>query len=133
MININPWSAHKTIGDYANFLLKQHILPQLQNCQVHLLFDDPECQQQSPKYFERLHRDEANLVPSDHFCTEFSSDLMIPPKWRENVINCRKCKRALVCFLSSYFTEKVKHRLKHRQRFVTACHSCSMEDFRRSK
>ncbi len=62
-----------------------------------------------------LKGDEANLVPSDHFCTEVSSDLMIPPKWRENVINCRKCKRALVCFLSSYFTEKVKHRLKHAQ------------------
>ncbi len=75
----------------------------------------------SPKYFERLHRDEANLVPSDHFCNEFSSDLtLIPPKWRENVINCRKCKRALVCFLSSYFTEKVKYRLTHTQRFVTA-------------
>ena len=25
--------------------------------QVHLLFDDPECQTQSPKYFERLYRE----------------------------------------------------------------------------
>ena len=26
LININPWSAHKCIGDYADFLLRQHIL-----------------------------------------------------------------------------------------------------------
>ena len=26
-INISPWSAHTNIGEYADFLLKQHILP----------------------------------------------------------------------------------------------------------
>ena len=121
LINITPWSAHKTMGDYAQFLMKQHILLQYKTAkEVHLLFDDPDCQQLSPKYFERLHRDESNLVPSDHSCTEFSSDLMIPPKWRDNVISCRKCKRSLVCFLSSYFIQKIKHRLRPTQRFVTA-------------
>ena len=123
LININPWSAHKTIGDYGDFLLRQHILPHYRTStttDVHLLFDDPECQQYSPKYFERLHRDKINAVPSDHCCTDFSSDMMIPPKWRENVLNCRKCKRQLVCFLSTYFINKVKPRLRHTQRFITA-------------
>ena len=122
LINITPWSAHKTIGDYADFLLKQHILSNYRNgtTEVHLLFDDPECQQQSPKYFERLHRDEINQVPDDHCCDDFSSDLMVPSKWRNNVVNCRKCKRNLVCFLSQYFLQRVKYRLKPTQRFVTA-------------
>ena len=43
-----------------------------------------------------------------------------PPKWRENILSCRKCKRNLVCFLSTYFTEKVKLKLNQQQKFVTA-------------
>ena len=27
LINIKPWIAHKNFGDYANFLIKQHVLP----------------------------------------------------------------------------------------------------------
>ena len=85
LINIHPWSA--------NFLLRQHVLPYFRtgSKEVHLLFDDPECQVQSPKYFERKHRDQINPVPDDHHCTEFASDMVIPPKWRENILNCRQC------------------------------------------
>ena len=94
LINITPWSASWATGDYAQFLMKQHILLQYKTAiEVHVLFDNPDSQQLSRKCFERLHQDEANLVPSDHSRTEFSSDLMIPPKWRENVINRKKCKR----------------------------------------
>ena len=93
LINITPWSAHHNIGEYADFVLRQHILPHFRNGsnEVHLLFDDPECQVQSPKYFERQRRDQLHPVPSEHHCTEFTDDLVIPPKWRENVLNCRKC------------------------------------------
>ena len=118
LINIIPWSASWVMGDYAQFLMKQHQYKTA--IEVHVLFDDPDSQQLSPKYFERLHQDEANLVPRDHSCTEFSSDLMTPPKWRENVINSRKCKRSLMCFPSSYFIQKLKHRLRLTQKFVTA-------------
>lgn len=43
LINITPWSAHKSIGEYADFLIKQHIIPHFRNVtrEVHLLFDDP--------------------------------------------------------------------------------------------
>ena len=43
LINITPWSAHHNIGEYAEFLLRQHILPHVRNGsnEVHLLFDDP--------------------------------------------------------------------------------------------
>ena len=87
---------------------------------MHVLFDDPECQKLSPKYFERLNRDKVNKVPDDHCCGNFSPDLLIPPKWRDNVINCRTCKRNLVSFLSQYFLHRVKSRLRVSHRFVTA-------------
>ena len=101
LINISPWGAHKNIGEYAHFLLKQHVLPyfRARSKEVHLLFDDPDCQVQSPKYFERRRHDLDNPVPDDHYCTEFTSDIMIPPKWRQNVLN-RKCKQRLICLLS---------------------------------
>ena len=122
LINITPWSAHHNIGEYAEFLLRQHILPHFRNGsnEVHLLFDDPECQVQSPKYFERQRRDQLHPVPSEHHCTEFTNDLVIPPKWRENVPNCRKCKRSLVCFLSKFFLKSIGRKLQPNQRFVTA-------------
>ena len=122
LINITPWSAHKSVGDYADFLLKQHILPHFRNgtTEVHLLFDDPECQTQSPKYFERQCRDQTNPIPDNHYCSEFKADMVIPPKWRENVLNCRKCKRALVCFLSHHFLERIKRKLQPQQKFVTS-------------
>lgn len=83
LINIKPWSAHKNMGEYAEFLLRQHILVHFRNgaSEVHLLFDDPECQVQSPKYFERLHRDQANPTPDDHYCTTFSADMICSLKW----------------------------------------------------
>ena len=84
LLTITPWSSHTTVGDYADFLLRQHILPHFRNgstTEVHLLFDNASCQQYSPKYFERLHRDEQNQVPDDHSCCGFSADMVLPPKW----------------------------------------------------
>ena len=104
--------SQKNIGEYADFLLRQHILMHYRNgvLEVHLIFDDPGSQTQSPKYFQRLHRDQANPISEDHCCTVFTPDVVIPLKWRENVLNCRKCKRNLVCFLSLYFIDKMKLR-----------------------
>ena len=99
LINITPWSAHRSMANYADFLIKQHILIHYRK-EVHLLFDDPDCQVQSPKYFEQLRRDQTNPVPEDHCCTSVSSDMVPPQMWRENILNCRTCKRNLVCFLS---------------------------------
>ena len=120
--NITPWSAHKSMGDYADFLIRQHISPHLRNnaTEVHLLFDDPNCLQITPKYFERLQRDSSAQLPSDHNCTDFSSDMIIPPKWRKDVLACRVCKRKLVCFLTTYFLSAVQRRLRPGQKFITA-------------
>ena len=69
---------------------------------------------------QRLHRDRVNPTPDDHYCTTFSADMICPLKWQENILNCRKFKRRLVCFLSVYFIEKIKHKLRPQQKFVTA-------------
>ena len=121
LINIKLWSAQCNIGEYAEFLLRQHILPHFRNGskEVHLLFDDPECQEQSLKYFERQHRDRINPTSADHCCIDFTPDLVIPPKWRETVLHCRKCNRGLVCFLSFFFLQSILRKLTHQQRFVT--------------
>ena len=52
LINIKPWIGHKNLGEYADFLLKQHIHPYFRSGshEVHLLFDDPHSQAQSPKF-----------------------------------------------------------------------------------
>ncbi|XP_064384664.1 uncharacterized protein LOC135333611 [Halichondria panicea] len=122
LINITPWSAHKNIGDYADFLIRQHIYPYFRSRsqEVHLLFDDPECVQLSPKYFERLHRDKTAHLNDDHQCTTFAADMVIPPMWRKNILSCRLCKRNLVTFLSTYFLKKVQRKLALQQKFVTA-------------
>ena len=122
LINVTPWSAHKCMGDYAEFLLKQYILCHYRKgaCEVHLLFDDPGCHTQSPKNFERQHRDATNKVPDDHHCQDFTSDMLVPPKWRANVLSCRKCKRKLVSFLSKDFLKRIKRKLQPHQRFYTA-------------
>lgn len=74
MINVTPWSVHKTLGNYGEFLIRQHILPHFRNgaTEVHLLFDDPESQIQSPKFFERNRRDLINPVSDEHYCNQFA-------------------------------------------------------------
>ena len=46
--------------------------------------------------------------------------MVIPPKWRENILNCRQCKRRVVCFLSQHFLNTITRKLNPHQRFVTA-------------
>ena len=82
LITITLWSTHKNIGDYADILLKQHILLHFRNgtAEVHLLFVDPECQVQSPKMFERQLRNQKNPISDDHCCSNFTEDMVIPSK-----------------------------------------------------
>ena len=72
LINNNPWSAHRTFGDYGDFLMRQHICPYYRNGarEVHLLFNNPESQVYSPKRFEREQRDRINPVNDEHCCGE---------------------------------------------------------------
>ena len=71
-----------------------------------------------------MHRDLTNPIADDHCCNEFTADMVIPPEWRNDIINCRKRKRNLVCFLLHYFLEKIRQMLQLEQRFVTAGGFC---------
>ena len=92
LINIVPWDAHKSMSDYACFLIKQHVMPHYRNgaTEVHVLFDDP--RQNSLKHFERLKRDRTNPVSQSHTCNDFSGDSPVPSRWNQEVLSCRKCK-----------------------------------------
>ena len=106
MLNTNPlMGTHKTFSDYGDFLFTRFIVPQWLrgSKEVHVIFDTPRRAQKTPKQFERNRRDNSSSVLSSHICVEVTSALQIPPKWRENFINCRDCKRKLSIFLTSHF------------------------------
>ena len=121
LINIQPWAGHTTLSDYASFLRKQHVDFYFRNGakEVHVLFDDPGSIPNTPKQFEHLRRDQQHLK-EDHSCIELSSDTLIPKNWRESILSCRKCKRALVVFLSKFFLSTMPQNLAPNQKFVTA-------------
>ena len=106
------------MADYGNFLLKRFITPHLRkgSKEIHLLFDEPGQQEENPKSFEQARRE---LPPSDHQCMVFCEDAEVPSYWRKT-ISCRKCKRSLTVFLSSYTACFVKKSLQGGQKFVTA-------------
>ena len=85
----------------SNFLMLWHIVPHFrQGCnEVHIIFDSPGKQQNMPKYFEHQKRDEIATVTTDHSCSQFDAAKNMVGKWRENVLNCRKCKGNVVKFI----------------------------------
>ncbi len=114
MLNTAPLGDHKTFSDYGNFLIKRFLVPQWRQGaqQLHIIFDNPGRLKQTPKEFERNRRDNAATVLSGHLCDEVNTKTKIPSKWRENFINCRNCKRALVIFLTNHFLNNAS---KHMQ------------------
>ena len=74
----------------------------------------------TPKYFEQSRRDKTSEVAPNHSCKSFQSNSEVPPKWRQDVLNCRMCKRALVKFLTDFFLENIGGYLNEEQRFYTA-------------
>ena len=65
--------------------------------EVHVVFDAPGSQPESPKQIEQDRRDKGNQGETTgvHSCTEFCSDLLIPDRWR-SVLRCRNCKGNLM-------------------------------------
>ena len=105
MLNTTLLGSHRTFADYAQFLAKRFLLPHFsRGCiEVHLIFDNPGRLPQTPKYFERKRRDLSATVMVGHVCDEITASRRIPSKWREDILNCRNCKRSLVFFLSDYY------------------------------
>ena len=111
LINTTPLGSHKTFNDYGRFLVQRYIIPQFsRGCtQVHVLFDQPGRLASTPKHFEQKRRDKVAKVSTGHTCDIFKGQDPIPSKWRENIINCRVCKRSLVYFLTQYLLQNTSH------------------------
>ena len=67
MINTSPLTAHSTMKDYSQ-LLHLFVLHHLTNgcSEVHVVFDNPGRQPNSPKSFERKRRDDTPSLSIDH-------------------------------------------------------------------
>ena len=123
MINTKPLGAHKTLADYANFLMKRFIITRFnrESSEVHIIFDNPGRLQNTPKYFEQTRRDATAKVKANHFCDELTGNTKIPNgKWQETIINCRQCKRNMVKFLTWYFLNNAQPHLQHHQTLYVA-------------
>ena len=106
LVNTHPLTSHHTMADYGDFLMRRFLSPHLQKgcTELHLLFDNPECQEHNPKVFEQQRRDAASK--RDHTCSVFAAEAVVPKKWQE-MLKCRKCKRGLTTFLSSYICDNI--------------------------
>ena len=109
MLNTTPLGSHRTFADYGQFLISRFIKPHFNSGsnEIHVLFDNPGRLPDNPKHFERKRRDNSAIVKTGHECKTVTSQLLIPRKWREDLVNCRNCKRSLVLFLSRYLLQSI--------------------------
>ena len=70
LIHTAPLGTHKTLGQYANFLIRRHILPQFHkgSTDVHVKFDNPGRLPYNPKQFEHNRRDKTVDLQGEHYC-----------------------------------------------------------------
>ncbi len=123
LINTIPLGIHKTFEDYAQFLLKRHIIPQFWKgiTELHVLFDTPGRLTSTPKHFEQRRRDKVAKISDQHYCNDIGTVTNIPTgKWHANILNCRQCKRNLVIFLGRYFLAHAKDSLKNEKKLYVA-------------
>ena len=87
LINTNPLGSHKTLGDYAKFIMTRFILVQFKrgSREVHVVFDHPGRLKNTPKYFEHLRRDVSAKLVNDHCCDTFITTTKVPKRWREGL------------------------------------------------
>ena len=64
MLNTTPLGSHRTLADYARFLITRFIVPQFTrgSREVYVIFDNPGRLQEIPKQFERRRRDHSATV-----------------------------------------------------------------------
>ena len=113
---------HKTMSDYGKFLYSRFVQTQFKRgCQeVHIIFDNPGRLRNTPKYFEHLRRDKLATIQTNHCCDPVISTTKVPKKWREDLLNCRACKRSLVKFLTQYFLHYMCKNLQEDQTLYIA-------------
>ena len=120
MVQTAPSPGITTFQQYTDMLLKRFTVPHLKagTKEVHILFDDPD-QTESPKEIERQVRDHTYCIDSDHHCSSIEPLTAVPTEW-SNLLNCRKCKRALCVFLSNDMLIQAPKLLRENQTLITA-------------
>ena len=125
LINTKPLGTHKTLSDYAKFLMARHITSQFKRgaMEVHIIFDNPGRLGNTPKHFEQLRRDAVRKTSVDHYCDDLQANTKIPSgNWQDNIVGCRDCKRRLVTFLGSFFLSNLNKYLRGGQVAYVAGH-----------
>ena len=122
LINTTPLGSHTTFGDYGHFLIQRHIIPHfIRGCtEVHILFDNTGQLSCTPKYFEQQRRDQMATIATGHSCERLHKSKRLPTKWRDNVLNCRTCKRELVCYLADYMLHHISNHISSHQKLYVA-------------
>ena len=122
MINSVPLGTHRTFSDYTKFLIQRFIIPRFKqgSQSVHVIFDNPGRLPQTPKSCERARHDVSAPIHEGHTCDTIESQMSLPKKWLEGLINCRTCKRSLVLFLSGALLKTAQSSLEQGQRLVVA-------------
>ena len=131
LINTTPLGSHVVMSDYAKFLFMRFVMPQFRRgCnEVHVIFDNPGRLNNTPKYFEHKCRYQSVMIHNDHYCDSISSTTTIPKKWRENLLNCRKCKRSLVKYLTHFFLHYMhKHLIKNQTIYLAGGYDDAISD-----
>ena len=70
MTQTSPISVTATFKDYSEFLVKCYLSPHIKGNtnEIHVLFDDPDQMQESPKQIERKRRNESHSIVKQHHC-----------------------------------------------------------------
>ena len=86
---------------------------------MHVVFDNPGCIKNTPKYVEQSRKDQTVKIAEDHYCDDLVSTTKIPGRWREGRLHCHTCKCSLVKFLTSFFLSNISNYMKANQIFYT--------------
>ena len=125
LINTSPLGSHKTLADYAIFLLRRHAILQFNRGseEVHIIFDNPGQLANTPKCFEQERRDKTKKMLTDHYCDVLNGETKIlQGKWQESLLNCRVCKRKLVNYVGNFFLDRAGTYLETGQTlYVAGC------------
>ena len=102
LIQTPPLPTMSCMKEYVKMLLARFVLPHFVAgvTAVHVVFDCPGSLPETPKELEQRRRDKA-VDTSNHNCTQFSSDMILPCKWR-SIIACRTCKKELTSYLNTF-------------------------------
>ena len=122
MIQTPPSPGIETFTQYCKLLLTRFVCPHIKAevQEVHVLFDDLSQTGVSPKQIKQTKRDVTSQISLSHTCIVINQSTAVPTKWRDELLHCRKCKRALCVFLSHEMLIQAPSFLSGNQTLLTA-------------